>query len=96
LANDIGVFLEQADPTTIVASNTIINNRYAGMVLADGTYTASSNTLKGLGTSNVGIAAIAFSVNTSVTLSKNTISGFTVASIGAYATSGLTATILSS
>jgi parallel beta-helix repeat protein len=94
--NDIGIFLEQADPTTIVSSNTVINDRYAGMVLADGTYTASSNTLKGLGTNNVGIAAMAFSVNTSVTLSKNTISGFTVASIEAYAGSGLTATILSS
>jgi hypothetical protein len=96
LANDIGVLLEQADPTTMVQYNIVFNNRYAGMVLADGTYTASSNTLIGLATNNVGIAAMAFSVNTYVTLSKNTISGFTVASIEAYAGSGLTATIVSS
>jgi len=74
-----------------VSHNTLTNNRYEGIVLQDGTLTADHNTVVGPG--NVGIAALAYSVNTVVTLSDNTISDVT-ASIGAYAGSGLTATIL--
>ena len=91
--NDIGIDLYQASSTTTVTLNKLTNNQYAGIALADGTYTASSNAVSGPG--NVGIAAVADASNTSVTLSKNTISGVT-ASIGAFAGSGLTATVLSS
>jgi hypothetical protein len=97
-ANDVGIELYQADASTVVQYNRVANNRYAGIALEDGTYKASLNVVTGPG--NVGIAAVADASSTSVTLSKNIInsvgiSGVT-ASIGAYAGSGLTATILSS
>jgi parallel beta-helix repeat protein len=91
--NDIGIELYLAAGASVITSNTFTSNRYAGMELSDGTYTASSNTVTG---GNVGIAGVAYAVNTSVTLSSNTISGTAVASIGAYASPGYTATILSS
>jgi parallel beta-helix repeat protein len=92
-ANDKGIWVQQADSATTVKENTATNNRYAGIALFDGSYGASFNMVAGPG--NVGIAAVAATVNTSATLSKNIIIGVT-ASIGAYAGPGLTATILSS
>jgi len=91
--NDVGIVLYQADSSTKVTGNTLTKNRYAGIALEDGTYTASSNTVTGPG--NVGIAAVADSANTAVTISGNTISDYT-ATIGAYAGPTFTATIASS
>jgi parallel beta-helix repeat protein len=89
--NDVGIYVQAAPSATKVEGNTAKNNRYAGIAFIDGTYTASFNTVKGPG--NVGIAAVAATVVTSVTLSNNDIDHVT-ASIGAYAASGLTATVL--
>jgi parallel beta-helix repeat protein len=89
--NDIGISVGPAPNAPTISSNTLSDNRYAGIAFFDGTYTASSNAVSGPG--NVGIAAVAYAVDTSVTLSKNTITGDTT-SIGAYANSGLTATVL--
>jgi len=89
--NDVGIYVYAAPSATTVTLNSASNNRYAGIAFFDGTYTASSNMVHGPG--NVGIAAVADVSNTAVTLSSNTIHGNT-ASIGAYAGSGLTATVL--
>ena len=88
--NDVGIGVYQDSGVTI-DHNKVINNRYAGIALEDGTYTASFNRVTGPGV--VGIVAIATSLDTSVTLSGNDIDHVTV-SIEADAESGLTATIL--
>ena len=88
--NDVGIIVFRSNAPT-VTHNAVSNNRFAGIAFFDGTYTASKNTVSGPG--NVGIAAVAEASNTSVTLSSNPISGVTT-SIGAFAGSGLIATVL--
>jgi parallel beta-helix repeat protein len=85
--NDVGLYM-YSSTGAVVSSNTAIDNRYFGLLLQNGDYAASANTISG---GQTGVGVVADMVDTTAVLQRNRISGSSLAPVRELSCCGFTA-----
>jgi Right handed beta helix region len=88
-SNDVGVYLAAAPACCIVSSNRVFDNRFFGLIIQDGSNSASHDRISG---GRVGVAVVADSVNTVGTFRNESISATSLAPVQELSCCGFTAT----